>query len=53
MINCEDDTDKVNKYMSNDLEYEKETNAKIKRHIKEIDLYRNDLIKELRKLQDV
>ena len=30
MINCDDNVDKVNKYMKDDLIYERDKNAKIK-----------------------
>ena len=52
MINSDDNVDKVNKYMSDDLVYERDRNHKLKSKIKELDLYRNELIHELRKLQE-
>lgn len=50
MINSDDNVDKVNKYMSDDLVYERDRNHKLKSKIKELDIYRNELIHELRKL---
>ena len=50
LINSEDNVDKVNKYMSDDLVYERDRNHKLKSKIKELDLYRNELIHELRKI---
>ena len=52
MINGEDNVDKVNKYMQEDLGYERDRNQKLKSQIKEYDEYKNELIKELRKLED-
>ena len=52
LINSEDNVDKVNKYMSDDLVYERDRNHKLKSKIKELDLYRNELIHELRKIQE-
>lgn len=52
MINSEDNVDKVNKFMNDDLLYERDRNHKIKQQIKELDLYRNDLIAELRRFQE-
>lgn len=52
LINSEDNVDKVNKYMSDDLVYERDRNHKLKLKIKELDLYRNELISELRKIQE-
>lgn len=49
MVKNEDETDKVNRFMSDDLAYEKDRNYKIKQQIKEIDVYRNELLKDLRK----
>ena len=53
VINCEDDVDKVNKFMQDDLAYERDRNYKIKQQIKEIDMYRNELLRDLRKLQEI
>jgi hypothetical protein len=50
LINSEDNVDKVNKYMSDDLIYERDRNHKLKLKIKELDLYRSELIGELRKI---
>lgn len=50
LINSEDNVDKTNKYMSDDLIYERDRNHKLKTKIKELDLYKNELIHELRKL---
>lgn len=52
MINGEDNVDKVNKYMQEDLSFERERNQKLKNQIKEHELYRNDLLQELRKIED-
>lgn len=52
MINGEDNVDKVNKYMNDDLVYERDRNHKIKQQIKDLDVYRSDLIAELRKITD-
>jgi hypothetical protein len=38
--------------MSDDLVYERDRNHKLKLKIKELDLYRNELINELRKIQE-
>eukprot|EP00347_Sterkiella_histriomuscorum_P005910 403354803 len=52
LLQCEDNVDKVNNYMNEDLVYERDRNHKVKQQIKDLDLYRTDLINELRKLQD-
>lgn len=36
--------------MRDDLVYERDRNHKVKQQIKELDLYRNELMSELRKL---
>ena len=48
MLNNEDNVDKVNKYMQDDLAYEKDRNHKIKQQIKELDLFKNELIRDVR-----
>ena len=48
MLNNEDNVDKVNKYMQDDLAYEKDRNQKIKQQIKELDLFKNELIRDVR-----
>jgi hypothetical protein len=53
MLNSEDNVDKVNKYMQDDLAYERDRNHKIKSQIKELDLYRNELIKDFSKLAEL
>ena len=52
LLQSEDNVDKVNNYMNEDLVYERDRNHKVKQQIKDLDLYRTDLINELRKLQD-
>jgi len=52
MINGEDNLDKVNKYMQEDLSYERERNQKLKNSIREQEHYQNDLINDLRKIED-
>jgi len=44
--------DKVNKYMQEDLTYEKDRNMKLKQQIKDQDEYKNELIRELRNIDD-
>jgi hypothetical protein len=44
VVNGEDNIDKVNKYMSDDLAYERDRNIKVKSQIKELDLYKQDLL---------
>lgn len=43
LLNGEDNVDKVNKYMQDDLAYERDRNLKVKSQIKELDLYKQDL----------
>ncbi len=38
--------------MNDDLVYERDRNHKLKNKIKELDIYRNELIHELRKIQE-
>ena len=51
MINDEDKVDKVNKYMQDDLAYERNRNDKIKSQLKEEEMYQNELMKELRQVK--
>jgi hypothetical protein len=44
MVNGEDNVDKVNKYMQDDLAYERDRNLKIKHQIKELESYKAELI---------
>jgi hypothetical protein len=50
MLNSDDNVDKVNKFMQDDLIYERDRNLKIKNSTKEIDIYKAELIRELKKL---
>lgn len=50
MLNGEDNIDKVNRYMQDDLAYERDKNLKIKQQIKELDMYKSELILQLRKI---
>ena len=52
MIHGEDNIDKVNKYMNEDLSYERDRNQKLKSNIMEQEQYQNELIVELRKIED-
>ena len=52
LVNGEDNVDKVNKYMQDDLAYERDRNLKVKSQIKELDLYRQDLLIQVRRLQE-
>lgn len=51
ILSTEDNVDKVNNYMREDIIFERDKNHKVKQQIKELDLYRGDLIAELRMLQ--
>lgn len=52
MINGEDNIDKVNKYMQEDLTYERGRNQKLQISLQEQDAYKNELITELRKVDE-
>lgn len=40
LVTGEDNVDKVNKFMQDDLAYERDRNLKVKSQIKELDLYK-------------
>jgi hypothetical protein len=52
MLNGDDKTDKANRYMQDDLVYERDRNIKVRQKIKDEELVRNDLLRELRKTEN-
>ena len=52
IIAGEDNTDKMNKYMNDDLSYEKDRNQKLQQRIKGEEIYKNDMIRELNQIED-
>jgi len=52
VISSEDNIDKVNRYMNEDLIYERDRNQKLKHSIKEQDIYKNEMLAELHKVED-
>jgi hypothetical protein len=48
MMNEEDGMDKFNQQMQNDLVYERDRNIKIRHKLKEQELYKNDLLRDLK-----
>lgn len=52
MLNGDDKVDKVNRYMQDDLLYERDRNMKLNDKIKEEEQDKNDLLRELRGIEN-
>ncbi len=52
VINSEDNVDKVNRYMNEDLIYERDRNQKLKGSIREQEQYKGEMLEELRKVEE-
>lgn len=51
VISDEDNIDKANRYLQNDLAFERDRNDQVKRKLNESEAYKNDLIRDLRKIE--
>lgn len=52
ILDGENKFDKVNKYLQDDLAYERDRNIKVRNKIKEEEKYTNELLRELRKTEN-
>ena len=52
MLNGDDKLDKVNRYMQDDLVFERDRNLKVRQKIKDEEVVKNDLLRELRKAEN-
>ena len=53
IITSEDNIDKVNKFLHEDLEFETKKKHKMKTHISELDYYRGELFMDLKKMKEL
>lgn len=52
ILDGENKFDKVNRYLQDDLAYERDRNIKVRNKIKEEEKYTNELLRELRKTEN-
>ena len=52
ILEGENKFDKVNKYLQDDLTYERDRNLKVRQKIKEEEMTTNELLRELRKSEN-
>ena len=51
IISDEDNVDKANRHLQNDLAFERDRNEQAKRKIKEAEVFKNELIRDIRKIE--